>query len=709
MLSPSSLLCLSQIIADMSASFADAMRSGARLGGIVSRNNWTSGDALFEDAAAGLQDAVDFVTFLCACRVSVRRPLAVESLLQQYVDTQNDSMRYVERHHRQLYFCLRSFFAVFCAMRRVVTPLRQVSEGHHFHGMSRRDRRLLAPTGMIRHAGQSLTERARLSSDNLWRNLHRSQTVLWMDNFFKLRYGINPVARNTSLNSTAMAVLMNVRPLGQFRGYPTLQEILNRIPMLARSLRSSDGCLNETVRALYGGVEREAVRVPLDVPRGRETGQKWYPWQLSDHLVGTNNGLLNLMQDVNRLQSHTARVLPVLVDENIHYRLMKWMYGRAYARLSVREQLVNKPILYGVWHPYKFLCLHLHRQFLTQFAYLYQGLMNPGDSITAVERLPFIERCIAATWIAGSEFLPRIDEEINRIETFLEGVHTRTTRHRRTVPSSMVSEARWLDKEYEPRRPSHRRRLIPGRLWFLLQLRLLISEYCPAAFVVGHRVRSCTWGHQELGSARNAKDVLEFTTALLIRLSPAGRPTLKYVRTMCTALLTWTPWHDTSPGILHAEESCEALLSKVVRNLHSQTGGTSQQYYQNVFQCVSVAQTTCIRATHVPESVLSAFRQRLSELLSTQCAPPLIRWSPRNHRTIPVLQCPPRVIDDGPLPLLHRLSRRKYEELLLTTLRGLISGQDASADLINSMSQTFPWRPLTEYCTVVQQMQNVST
>ena len=347
------LLCLSQITAEMSGLLADAVRSGKHIGAVVSRNNWTSGDALFEDAAAGVQDAVDFITFLCATRVSVRRPLPAESLLQQYQDTQNDSMRYVERHHRQLYFCIRSFFAVFSAMRRVVTPLRQVAEGHHFHGLTKRERRLLAPTGMVRHAGQPLAERARLARENLWRNLHGHQTVLWMDNFFKMRYGINPVPRNTSLNSTAMAVLMNVRALGPFRGYPTLQEMVNRIPLLAQSLRSSDGVLNDTVRALYGGVEREAVRLPLDIPRGREIGQKWHPWQLSENLVGTNHGLLELMQEVNRLQQHTGRVLPLLVDENIHYRLLKWMSGKAYARLRVREHMMNKPCLYGVWHPYK--------------------------------------------------------------------------------------------------------------------------------------------------------------------------------------------------------------------------------------------------------------------------------------------------------------------------------------------------------------------
>ena len=78
----------------MSALLDDAVRTGTHIGVIVSRNNWTTGDALFEDAVSGLP-AVDFVNFLCATRVSARRPLPVESLLQQYMDTQNDDIRYV--------------------------------------------------------------------------------------------------------------------------------------------------------------------------------------------------------------------------------------------------------------------------------------------------------------------------------------------------------------------------------------------------------------------------------------------------------------------------------------------------------------------------------------------------------------------------------------------------------------------------------------
>ena len=76
---------------------------------------------------------------------------------------------------------------------------------------------------------------------------------------------------------------------------------------------------------------------------------------------------------------------------------------------------------------------------------------------------------------------------------------------------------------------------------------------------------------------------------------------------------------------------------------------------------------------------------------------------------MPVQLCPPRVLDDGPLPLLHRLSKSAYQDLLLTTLQGLIGGQEASPDLINEMSKTFPWRPLTDYCSVVQQMDTVTS
>ena len=63
------------------------------------------------------------------------------------------------------------------------------------------------------------------------------------------------------------------------------------------------------------------------------------------------------------IQAHTGHVMPVLVDENIYYRFLKWMYSASYSHLAIREHFGPKVLIYGVWHAYKNLCLHPHKVF----------------------------------------------------------------------------------------------------------------------------------------------------------------------------------------------------------------------------------------------------------------------------------------------------------------------------------------------------------
>ena len=58
-----------------------------------------------------------------------------------------------------------------------------------------------------------------------------------------------------------------------------------------------------------------------------------------------------------------------------------------------------------------------------------------------------------------------------------------------------------------------------------------------------------------------------WTLSVLIRLRGTGVGHIRYVRTIMAALLSWYAWHDASPGVLHCEESCEAMLSKVTRRM----------------------------------------------------------------------------------------------------------------------------------------------
>ena len=113
--------------------------------------------------------------------------------------------------------------------------------------------------------------------------------------------------------------------------------------------------------------------------------------------------------------------MPVLLDENIHYRLLKWMYSPTYAHLAGRESFGDIILVYGVWHAYKNVCVHLHRAFFPVWTYLDKGFLSAEEEVTAVQKLPYIERLVAALWIVGTDFLVSLDAEITRLMAIWEG------------------------------------------------------------------------------------------------------------------------------------------------------------------------------------------------------------------------------------------------------------------------------------------------
>ena len=53
----------------------------------------------------------------------------------------------------------------------------------------------------------------------------------------------------------------------------------------------------------------------------------WRPFALSKEKVSGGVGLLNLLHFAKDVAQQTNRVLPLFVDENIHYRILKLLYG----------------------------------------------------------------------------------------------------------------------------------------------------------------------------------------------------------------------------------------------------------------------------------------------------------------------------------------------------------------------------------------------
>ena len=129
------------------------------------------------------------------------------------------------------------------------------------------------------------------------------------------------------------------------------------------------------------------------------------PFAMSKEKETGGVGLLNLLQFAKNTAQQTNRVLPLLVDENIHYGILKLLYGAKNQRLIMPAHLRYIPVVYGVWHAYKFVVTHTFRVFWPILTYLRKDLLRPGSTILSYPKLIVIEKTIAALLLATSRIL----------------------------------------------------------------------------------------------------------------------------------------------------------------------------------------------------------------------------------------------------------------------------------------------------------------
>ena len=483
---------------------------------------------------------------------------------------------------------------------------------------------------------------------------------------------------------------MNTPSLGTFREYPSLKKILQTLPHKVHTLLQAESDLITFVRETVDPLNIEDVRVPLDVPRGRCAGAKWKGLSLERYVIGADSGLLHILELLKDIAERTMHPLPLLMDENIHYRLMKWMYGRSMVKYSVRENMPPIVCIYGVWHAYKFLCLHLHREFFQHFVCLEQGQIEPGIMVSSIQRLPYIERAVAALWVAGGPLLSLLDKEIQNIRSYYAGVQTRKVTCQTTPGAPGLADTTWLtDLSEELCDVPYR---VSSRLRFLYELRILISDYCPAVFAVGFKVRECMWNGRKLHTSSNAKEVLSWSLLLLNRLTRPNAPPMRYVQTIATALLTWSTWQDITPGIIYNEEPCEALLSKLNRAMSHRPGMCTHEQYTDVFLSLPVARTAEHHRVRVPTYVVDKFNSRLKDILTRRVNPVTCRWMPQGQRV--TCEVPLTYTSSTYLrPLIRSTSKKELHDLLRTCVCTLTrGGKPLSRTISQQMEALFPER-----------------
>ena len=117
---------------------------------------------------------------------------------------------------------------------------------------------------------------------------------------------------------------------------------------------------------------------------------------------------------------------------NIHYRLLKLMHGSSMANYDFSLWMCDLPVIYGVWHPFKYCVLAVYRCFFPIFALLETTSADIGRAISGVRRVLHIEKMVLALLLLRHKIVDRArnalqglnDTETKRQKGFSKISHT---------------------------------------------------------------------------------------------------------------------------------------------------------------------------------------------------------------------------------------------------------------------------------------------
>jgi hypothetical protein len=278
------------------------------------------------------------------------------------------------------------------------------------------------------------------------------------------------------------------------------------------------------------------LRVPLDEVRSQVKSLPWRPFILSEHKVGVNWELIEMLRICADFQGEVGRDVPLLVDEKIFYQISRFMYAPAFKNWDMVTHMRHLPLVYGIWHPYKACLGAVYKAFFGVLAHLEPALLpEAGKPLFCTRKVQYLEKLFAGVILAAPSLKDKLKDKIRRL-------------------GSLTAS----------RQPA-----VKGHLELLRALRSLLDTYLPMLFWLGTKVRACTWEGRPGGDVKGdtAKAVLQGCLVLLAHLGNDWHASQEYTKSLSLALLLWLPWHTALPGCCFVEESCEALLARAARRL----------------------------------------------------------------------------------------------------------------------------------------------
>ena len=308
--------------------------------------------------------------------------------------------RWPSRYTQQL---LDDAYAVYRAVRMRAYPSARQStlESTYAGFLTRRMRRTMVTARVgVQSAAMRLSvhERAVEAIEQLWNILPAVCCLIWFDNFYRARYMSNPARGDVSLNSTVLAVLPLQSLPGTMPNDLNFADMLDGLPVVVIETMDVQQVAQRLVATLCSrNLTADDVRVPLDEQRPFVRSLPWTPLMVSDTCVSSQLGLLAFLgacrEIAERGRRHTA---PLLVDMNIHYRLIKLACGRSTVLWDIPRLLRPTPPLFGIWHAYKYCVVMVARQFHSLLWYAAHGTIVPGDTRPTSPALMTYELIIAA-------------------------------------------------------------------------------------------------------------------------------------------------------------------------------------------------------------------------------------------------------------------------------------------------------------------------
>ena len=506
------------------------------------------------------------------------------------------------RWHREL---LGRAYALYSLLRSVAVPQGrhvplQLTVGSHIPRSLHRALRTRGVSSGVVHSAAEVRRLADAVISERWRQMSGRQVVLWFDNFYRQHFGHNPQHIGLQhLNATVVSILMLPFGLPAHGGLARVSDLRPRSRQAVAAVASYFGVFMQQLEAITRtSLTVDQFRVPLDLYRDAVSPVSWCPLLLTGRAVQRNDALVELLSMFVTVRDHCRYPLPLLVDLDIYYRLLKLAYGQHTQYWDVAGLLRTMPPLYGVWHPYKYVVTMVYRQLQPYFCFLKNGTVPSDFRCSAVVDIRATELFLAAVLVIPCGDRQALEQVVHRATVAVEAQANRVLALERDIRHEegvLARAQREFDRRLEQRRQKkqaarplrHSRlgdvQINPARLQTLRQrhskavmelvrlrteksrlysLWLLVEEYAPACLLLGYLVRDCHWAQRTLGSGGSAKKVLLVTLLMLLGLCEQPHA-VEYVRTLCVGLVNWGDWNDAVPGYCYAEEANEASLSRL--------------------------------------------------------------------------------------------------------------------------------------------------